>query len=247
MQRFLSAKNNKHLRMKTFLSILIIPIVILFASCNKGDYLASSGVHNPAYDGTILDYLKTAPPYFDSLVKVIQLAGMEDVLTKETVTFFAPTKQSVMGAVKLLNDYLYLRGRDTITRLEQVDPAVWKDMLSLYVLKDKYLLKDIPQMDTTNLAAYGGQGFVSLQGRPMNVGVIYGDAGGVKYAGYRQLCYSYIQSFENDADAMVNALVSTSNIQPRNGALHILRSSSHVFGFTRSNFVQAAIGKGIRY
>ncbi len=226
------------------LNAIIFATLLFLSSCNK-DYLIDSGKHESAYPGTIWKYLNDKPQYFDSLSRVVVLAGMENVLDKEEVTFFAPSSSCVYKSVKALNRYLYLRGRDTVKNLSQIKPAVWKEMLSLYIIKGKYLLKDVPQLDTTLLGSYAGQGYISYGNQPMNLGVIYNDAGGVKYSGYRQLFYSYINDFSNAAGSMLNVPVSSSDIQPTNGAVHVLKYQNHVFGFRTNDFIIKAIAQGI--
>lgn len=213
--------------------------------CSDDSYLIDTGTHDAFYQGTIWDYLKEKEINFDSLTKIIQLAGMQDVFEQDTITFFAPSDPSINRSVSDLNNYLYRRGRDTVKDLNQISPYVWKELLSLYIIKDKYILRDIPQLDTIQLDVYGGQTFLSYEGRPMNVGVVYFDAGGVKYAGYRQLYYSYINDFSNEIGSLINVPVASSDIQPFNGAVHVLRYHNHEFGFSSSDFINKAVAEGI--
>jgi hypothetical protein len=213
-------------------------------SCADDSYLIDGGISNPYYDGTILEYLQSRPDYFKTLVDVIELAEMEDIFEKETITFFAPTDWSIKSSLNRLNYYWYnLLGGDSITDIRQINPEVWKEILSLYLIKDKYLLRDIPQIDTTAMSTYPGQAYVSYNGRPMNIGVVYADANNVKYVGYRQLIYSYVYDFAvND---MTNAYVATSDLQPTNGAIHVIRFTNHAFGFNSLDFAVKAIASGI--
>lgn len=232
-------------------------ITIVLGSCNK-DYYQDGGTHNPKYEGTVLDYVKERKDIFDSLYKVIKLSGLESTLDQEGVTFFAPGDASIRKAVFALNRELFNRGRDTILTLDQVDPSVWAEYLSMYIYNDTYLLKDIPQVDTINLNVFPGQGFISQGGTNMNIGVNYndvlstnsnGDVQIVKYAGYRQLFLSYIRNVGNIGSwgSMVNAPVATSDLQTRNGVIHALEYRRHTFGFITSNFVNSAYSKGIIY
>jgi len=230
----------KKINVKIIFTLLIIGII----ACKK-DYFVDSGVHNPNYPGTIYKYLKDKPALFDSLTQVIDIAGMKEVFDKDEITFFAPANSSIHKAVIALNEYLRSRGQDTVVNLNQVKPEVWKEMLELYIVKGKYTLKDFPQLDTTEVDAYPGQAFTSLNGRAMNIGVIHNDAGGVKYAGYRQLYYSYIYDLSNPKLGLINVPVASSDIQPYNGSVHVLQFKVHTFGFYPSNFILNATSKGI--
>lgn len=223
-----------------------VSIVIFCVCCTDNSYLIDSGRHDANFDGNIYEYLKAKPVHFDSLTKVIELAQMEDVFENDTITFFAPSNPSIIKTIEALNKYLINRGRPTVNNLNQIDPKIWKEFVSLYIIKDKYLLKDIPQLDTIQLNVYGGQGFISYQGRPMNVGVVYFDAGGVQYAGYRQLYYSYINDFNNNIGSMLNVAVASSDIQPNNGAVHVLKYDNHDFGFKVNDFINKAVAEGIK-
>src|SRR5690606_8412386 len=164
---------------------------------------------------------------------------------------------SIRKAVFALNEYLFMSGRDTILTLDQVDPSVWREYLSMYIYNDTYLLKDIPQLDTLNMSVFPGQGFLSYGGTNMNLGVNYDDVRAivngqeqvVKYAGYRQLYISYIRNTGDIGSfgGMINAPVATSDIVTSNGVIHALEYRRHSFGFSTNNFVNSAYSKGIIY
>jgi hypothetical protein len=239
--------SSKVMKVHKLLLLLIISASYFAASsCKKDAYFINTGVSQAKYNGTIWKYLNDKSMYFDTTTQVITLAGMQNIFQDSTITFFAPPSHCIYMAVKELNQYLYNRGQDTVVKLSQIDPQVWRDMLSLYIVKGKYLLKDIPQLDTTQLAVFGGQGYVSWGGRPMNIGVIYNTAGNVQYAGYRQLYYSYIINFNTTLGSMINVPVASSDIQPLNGAVQVLQQQNHVLGFLSNNFILEAINLGIK-
>lgn len=220
-------------------------ILLLAFACSKDKYFYDTGRNTPEFNGSILEYLKSKPEYFDSLVRVIKVAGMEEVLTKENVTLFAPTSSTIYKTLKNLNAYLRLNGKDTVSQLEQIKPVVWKEMLSIYLIKGSYRLKDFPQIDTTSITAYPGQGYNSYSGRTMNIGSFYRDAGGVKYAGYRHLILSYIPDFSKPLENLRNVQISSHDIAPKNGIVHVLLQNKHVFGFDTNQFITATIENGI--
>ena len=226
-------------------NIIWITFAVLFMSSCTKEYYFDSGVHDAKFKGTTLDYLKSKPEYFDTLVRVIELAGMNDVFTNKEITFFAPPNGSISKSVKSLNRYLLRDGKDTVSDLKQIKKDVWQEMLSYYVFDGKYSLKDIPQLDTVDIEAYGGQSYESIGGKPMVLGVIYNNAGGVKYAGYRQLWISYIMDYSKPKTARVNIPVSSSNIEPNNAFVHVLAFRYHTFGFSTDNFILKATSKGI--
>ena len=175
---------------------------------------------------------------------MIHYAGMDSVFQNGEITFFAPTDWSISFSVDYLSRKLYFTmGEDSVKVLRQIRPEVWKEFLSMYVIPGKYCLKDIPQLDTAAVSAYPGGAYYSLAGKPMNMGVVYYDASGVKYAGPRQILYSYVNDFASMD--MINAYVASCDIQPFNGVVHVIRFTNHNFGFDRDVFAQKAIGAGI--
>ena len=224
----------------------LIAMVIFTMGCKK-DYYEDTGVHTPNFDGTVMQYLEAKPEYFDSLIKVIKLAGMEDVFKKENITFFAPADSSIKRTIRYVNIELETLGKPLVTRLEQIKPEVWRRQLSRYVFKEKKAMNDFRQIDIDNLSAYPGQIYASYDGLLMNVGVIYDDAGGVKYAGYRHLQLSFIPSASAPRDfaSWYSADVASVNIAPTNGYVHVLRYPTHYFGFSPGAFFEDAVSKGI--
>ncbi|SKC07681.1 Fasciclin domain-containing protein [Sphingobacterium nematocida] len=231
--------NIKHIFFTVMISLMA------FASCKK-EYYEDGGVHNPKYEGTILQFLKSRPELFDSLVKVIDLAGYSELLNdpNENLTFFAPANESINNSMELLNLQLYARAQDTVLDLKQVSPEVWKKFLSRYIFKNRYLLKDYPQIDTNDMFTYPGQIYLSIGGEPTTIGTFYNDVSSknnagveqiIKYAGYRQVLIDFREP------------VATSDIQPNNGVVHVLRYRTHSFGFSAFDFTSAAMSKGITY
>ena len=160
------------------------------------------------------------------------------------ITFFAPTDFSIEKSMDYLNEQLYWRrGEDSIKDLHQIQPEVWKEYLSMYIIPGKYCLKDIPQLDTAAVSAYPGGAYYSMAKVPMNMGVVYYDAASVKYAGARQILYSYVYDFTTMD--MVNAYVSSCDIQPYNGVVHVIRFTDHYFGFDRDRFLESVVNAGV--
>jgi hypothetical protein len=212
-------------------------------SCTK--YYFDTGVHEPNYDGTILDFMKDKAPFFDSTLMVIELAGMNDIFQNEDITFFAPPSGTIFRAIHNLNENLKFSGKDTVSSLDQIKPEVWRNTLSQYIFEGKNLLKDYPQRDTVSYVAYPGQNYTSYGGRIMNIGVIFNNAGGVQYAGYRQLYLAYIPDFSNPQVSLTNVPVATSDIQPINGVIHVLNRTKHTYGFRSHTFIDQVISAGI--
>lgn len=232
---------------KTRLPLLVFVLAAAMTGCQKKDYFTDTGKHDPNFNGSVLQYLKSKPGMFDSVVRVIHLAGMDDVFEKEEITFFAPADSSIRATMRDLNNALAILGQREVKSLSQIKPEVWRAQLSRYLFKGKKSMNDFPQLDPANVSAYPGRIYSSYNGEIMNIGVVYNDAGGVKYAGYRQLVLSYIpsQSTPLDYQSWYPAYVASVNIAPTNGYVHALRFANHEFGFRASQFIENAIARGI--
>ncbi len=224
----------------------VMGLLLLLGACKK-DYYTDTGVHSGEFNGTVLDYLKSKPEYFDTLVKIIDYAGMSNVFQNEEITFFAPADSSIRSTYEVCNVFLNLLGRPSITRYQQIKPEVWRLALSRYLFKGAKSLIDFPQLDPENMAAYPGQIYNSYDDQIMNIGVIYGSGGGVPYAGYRRLVLSYIPSPSSarDFQTWTPTWVASVNVQPRNGYVHVLMYPTHFFGFDPTKFLETAIAAGI--
>lgn len=224
--------------------LLAMAAVLTFASCQKeSDYYLDSGLSVPAFNGTVEDYLASQPFYFDSITAIIKLAGMDSIFQDDTVTFFAPTDRSVLRLIQVTNALLYGDGRDTIQTLDDVPPLIWRKYLSRYLFHGRNMLKDYPQIDYDLLPAFPGQGYLSWDGTPMNIGVIFNDAQSgtdnknvIKYAGYRQLSIAYIPDLAHPTERWIHAEVASSNISTNNGAVHVMNDNHTFFGFAADEF-----------
>lgn len=233
-------KNNNR---KIFQLIFLLLSVSVLSGCSSNDYLVDGGKSNPYYDGNVMQYLESRPDLFKDLVTVIKLTKWEDILKNEEVTFFAPTDFTIAKSVDRMNYNLYnYKGMDKITDLSQVKPKVWEDLIGMYVMEGKYRLNDIAQLDTAAVSAFPGQtNFTYDRSYKMTMGVCYGDANGIKYAGYRQVMYAY-----QDFGYPEYAYVSSCNIEPVNGIVHVLRLD-HYLGFSTSALLRRALEAGIDY
>jgi hypothetical protein len=235
--------------MKSYLLAAVVALLGLSACQKESDYYFDSGLANPYFSGTTVDYLNSQPFYFDSVSAIVGLAGLEDVLTSDTVTFFAPTDRSVQRLIETANQNLYALGYDTIRTLQDVPQNIWRKYLSRYIFKGANQLKDYPQVDYDILANYPGQGYLSWDGTPMNIGVVYGDVNNVKYVGYRQLSIAYIPDVSEPTSNWDISFVASCNILTDNGVVHVLDDNHIYFGFEPFEFIQdleAAFAGGLK-
>lgn len=226
-------KNMKNI-IRNYTALLVICSVLLMitvSSCKKDDYYRDGGLAKAQFNGTVLQYLQSNPK-FDTIAQIIKLAGMEDVFSKEEITFFAPTDEVIRRCIGLvnskipevnngINQRLFDANKDTIKVLSDVRPDIWRKYLSKYIFRGKFLLKDYPQLDFDLRPLYPGGYYYTYNDNLANIGVVYNSANNVKYTGYRQLSISSLPDPSNP-NQYFSAAVATSDIQPTNGVVHVL-------------------------
>lgn len=217
-------------KVKLYSLSLICLLLVAFTGCKK-DYFINSGLHKAKYEGNMLQYLESQPFLFDTLIRVIKLAGVEKYFTDSTMTFFAPADSTINRTYLYINQQLKLSGADTLTSLDNIKAEFWRSTLMMYMFSGARGLEEFQQLDLSNRSAFPGEYVRSMGGRVMNIGVTFGDASGLKYQGYRQLNLAYIPNQSSPQQGWRITRIATSNIQPTNGYVHVLNYPAHYFGF----------------
>lgn len=119
---------------------LIVPTglllaIVLLVSCDKDDYINDGGVHNPNVNMTTYDFLDSHPK-FDSLVRIIDKAGLKD-LVNSNVTFFATTNEGVADYVSAKKQERIIEvGDENISfSIDDLDAEELNDSLKIYMFE----------------------------------------------------------------------------------------------------------------
>jgi len=108
------------------------------ASCKKNDYLSGGTINNPKVNMTTYDYLKSNSLHqFDSLLLIIDKAGIKDLINQQGATFFAPTNAAVLAYLNLRTVRLQQVNPDakyTLDTLFKYDLARMADSMRMYVI-----------------------------------------------------------------------------------------------------------------
>ncbi|RXF72422.1 hypothetical protein [Arcticibacter tournemirensis] len=81
----------------SFILILLASLVLHLSSCESDDYINDGGTADAHVNMSTYDFLASNPK-FDSLVAIIDRAGMKDLVNSD-ITFFASTNYSVVNYV----------------------------------------------------------------------------------------------------------------------------------------------------
>ncbi|MGX5818880.1 fasciclin domain-containing protein [Chitinophaga lutea] len=218
--------------------LALLCLVLLTQSCKK-EYYVDGGVANPNYNGTIYDYLTEKTMYFDTLRRVVEHAGLKDMLNSDTVTFFAPSDEVLRQVLNDVNGRRFAAREDSV-EFEDIDASVWREYLGRYIIKGKRLAGSFPRVSTSNINAFPGINYIMLDGYILNIGLEYTNYNGVEAVGPRVLYLIDVAADPTNYDNVPKVRVVSSDIQPKNGVVHVL-SYSHIFGFRRGDFLRSAL------
>ncbi|WP_157986657.1 fasciclin domain-containing protein [Chitinophaga alhagiae] len=223
---------------KIFQWPLALICLVLFTQACKKDYYVDGGLANPYYNGTIYDYLTEKTLYFDTIKQIIDLAGLKDMMTSDTVTFFSPTDDVIRVAMNDLNAQRYATMKDSVD-IADIGPEVWRQFLGMYIMQGKRVAGSFPRVSPENISAFPGINYIMLDGYILNIGLDYTSYNGVEAVGPRILTVTDITYDPTNFRNNPRVRVVSSDIQPKNGVVHAL-SISHYFGFRRGEFTRIA-------
>jgi hypothetical protein len=210
----------------------------IFISCKKTDYIKGGTISNPKVNATTYDYLASnALAQFDTLLQLVDKAGMKDVINQQGVTFFAPNDNSIynyLNARTIAAQKVNPNAKYTLDSMFKYDIDRVKDSLKMYIVTqpltyDKLTEKGIKY--PTMLA--GDTAVISFE-------YTYDDKQGYSPAvsSVPQLTY-FTQLWKHLDDPFeagdipntigVHTLCKTSGVQTTTGLLNVLESSHTLF------------------
>lgn len=207
------------MKLKYIYYLLPIVLIGLLGSCTKdGPY----SLYKPTgkYNGNIYDYLKSQPEHFQYLLVALDKAGLTDVLTQDSITFFVPTDQSLLAAMDKYNVFRKSQQLSPVA-INDIDSSSWRYILLPYLFEGVYPVNAFDKQDGLTLT--------SMALRPMHGKVIRHNASGADGLGATTIEFSYT----NGSTFIVNwisGFVSTPNVYATNGIIHILEAR-HILGF----------------
>lgn len=209
---------------KHSLLLLLGVMGIYLSACKKNDspyYDYTNTVQT--YKGTAIDYLKSKPNTFDSLLLVLdRFPALKDSLTNQKVTLFAPVNENFAASVKYLNQIRKAGGRAPIY-LSTADPVELEFMLSKYIVRGNLSI-------STYASTVDGISLNTIASNyPMHIKAIKADASGFVGGGATTLEYSDMFG----STIRLNWVTTTTNavnIKTNNATINIL-TPLHSFGF----------------
>ena len=133
--------------------LLAISIVLTIVSCTTDYNMNNTGLANGKFDGTMYDYFHSDSYNWDSLIIMIDRAGLQDLFNGEVegyeeITFWGPTNNSIRR-------WMLQGGTGVPRRLKDLSPEECRKYVMAHVVKGKTMLNDIPR-GTINMGSVSG-------------------------------------------------------------------------------------------
>lgn len=138
-----------------------------FAGCKKSDYIVGGQLESTTTSLTTYDYLKSNRfRMFDTLLMLVDKAGLKDVINQKGITFYAPSDYSI-------NNYLAKRTQEvqnidpgkkyTVDTLIKYDLNTFKDSLNAYIIHSTVTYKSLTENGVLFKTALGNQSVISYE------------------------------------------------------------------------------------
>lgn len=214
--------------------LLLFTIAVCIVACKKEEYADGGTIVSPKVNVTTYDYLKNNPDKrFDTLITLIDAAGLKDVVNEQGITFFSPTNASIRYyiAKRALDEYsldpTHTWTLDSVLKYELpvirffVNRSIVKQVLTYDKLTEAGTLYQTADTASQCIVSYertqeGSLGYNSIVSNPLYVEYFY--------QVLQPITPPFVAS-ELGGDEVNRFRVQTSGIQTTTGLLNILKDT----------------------
>jgi len=227
--------------MKNIIKLIIAFAVasIVFAACKKDNYIVGGKLESNTTTLSTYDYLKSNRfKIFDTLLMVVDKAGLKDVINQKGITFYAPTDLSIksyLQAKTLLAQKVNPFAQYSIDTLIKYDLNTFKDSLNAYIIPSTVTYSSLTQNGVVfNTAKSGSRAVISYEKTyDPNLGytTVVSTAPSVEYYTFIKGALPSVVVASAIPDTIgVRVLCQTTGLTTATGQLNVL-SNSHVLYF----------------
>jgi len=226
--------------MKNIIKLIIVIAIanIMLASCKK-NYIIGGKLESTTTNLTTYDYLKNNRfKMFDTLLMLVDKAGLKDVINQKGITFYAPSDFSIDNylakkTIEVQNVNIF--AKYTIDTLIKYDLATFADSIRTYITPQTITYASLTSNGVVlNTAKPGTQAVVSYE-QTTSSGLGYNPVvNTIPQVEYYSLVIgtlpSTVVSVYLDPTVAVRVLCQTSGLTTATGQLNVL-SNSHILYF----------------
>ena len=185
----------------------MVLIGVFYMACNPVDNYIDTGVVQTRHYCTVWSYLHTNSYDWDSVIVMIEHAGMVELFDgKEDITFWGPTNHTIR---RYLWDKYYESVKD-------LSPLLCRKILEKHIVKGKYMKKDVNfRIPDISGKIIGGTDLTTMGGNVLRAYREQEDYGGVAQAG-PQIPYLY------SLTRAIPVPLASPDIECNNGVVHSL-------------------------
>ena len=203
--------------------IILLGIVLsLFVGCTKYNQI-DTGISKAEYPGNMYEYFQSDSYNWDSLLVLIDHAGMKKYFTGEEpgyeeITFFGPTNHSIRRWLYGMRTNLGTTGAPDPEKLKisLQDPETCRNLLLCHIIKGKRKAASFPQgtFDDNN----SGEVLIAANGKQFRVFTVKESFQNVAGAGPLTLYAVGIDKYNQT----LHITMASTDIAPTNGIVHSL-------------------------
>ncbi len=226
--------------MKNIIKLLIVIAIanIMLASCKK-NYIIGGKLESTTTNLTTYDYLKSNRfKMFDTLLMLVDKAGLKDEINQKGITFYAPTDFSI-------NRYLAKKTAEvqnvdifakyTIDTLIKYDLATFADSIKTYIIPKTITYTSLTSNGVVLNTAKSGASVVVSYEQTTDTNLGYNSVvNTIPQVEYYSLVIgtlpSPVKSVDLDPSVAIRILCQTSGLTTATGQLNVL-SNSHTLYF----------------
>jgi hypothetical protein len=232
-------KSLKREKMKNaYILLLVLGIAAGTTSCKRDDYFSSRDTHTAKVEMTTYDFLKSHPQgLFDTLLLLIDRAGLKDKINQPNSTFFAPTDYAI-------TNYLNRRVAQeqnidpfrkwTIDSLIKYELPKFTDSINVYLVNQPLAFDQLTENGIVTPTLKSGANAVTSWEFTNDANLGYNPNAGsfpriVYYALLLRDVPPPVVSAELTAADATRARVQTAGIQTNTGMVHVLFNGHTLF------------------
>lgn len=216
----------------------IISLSILLFACKRDDYFIGGSRHSAKVNMSTYDFLKSHPQgLFDTLLLLVDKAGLKDKINEAGITFFVPTDYAI-------SSYLEKRAKEeqnidpfrkwTIDSLIKYELNKFTDSLNVYIVKSMLTYDKLTNNGTLYSTAKGGTECVVSYEETRDESLGYNPSVStipriVYYTLLLKPLTPPIIASEISSDEGIRMRVQTSGIESTTGMVQVLNNSHTLF------------------